>query len=211
MEDIGFRDSVFDAKGQEKDIKLGQESIREMKAYGLMPPELEDDQVKTYVTQLAQSIAANSDLKVPLHVTVLQSDEVNAFALPGGYLFVNTGLIQEADTESQLAGVLAHEIAHAAARHGHRLMTRATIANIIYQAAELAAAIFTGGVATIGTYYALQYGFYGLGLILNLALLGVSREYEAEADQLGVQYMWKAGYDPKGFINFFDMFVVLPL
>ncbi|MBI1955048.1 MAG: M48 family metalloprotease, partial [Acidobacteria bacterium] len=81
----------------------------------------------------------------------------------------------------------------------------ATIASIIYQAAQIAALIFTGGAVGLGTYYALQYGFYGLGLALSLQLLGVSRDYELEADQLGVQYVWKAGYNPEGFIQFFDV------
>jgi predicted Zn-dependent protease len=83
-------------------------------------------------------------------------------------------------------------------------MKRATIAEIIFQAAQVGAIIFTGGAIGIGTYYALQYGFYGLGMILDLTLLGVSRDYEAEADQLGAQYAWQAGYDPQGFITFFD-------
>jgi predicted Zn-dependent protease len=117
---------------------------------------------------------------------------------------VNTGLIERTETESELAGVMAHELAHVTARHGSRLMKKATIANIIFQAAQIAALIFTGGVVGIGTYYALQYGFFGLGLVLNLTLLGVSRDYEEEADQLGAQYTWNAGYDPTGFITFFD-------
>ena len=83
-------------------------------------------------------------------------------------------------------------------------MKRATIANIAYQAAQVAALIFTGGAAGVGTYYALQYGFYGLGMVLELTLLGVSREFKEEADQLGAQYAWRAGYDPRGFITFFD-------
>jgi predicted Zn-dependent protease len=83
-------------------------------------------------------------------------------------------------------------------------MKRSTIAGLFYQAAQIAAIVLTGGVAGIGIYYALQYGFYGLGLVLNLKLLGVSRDYELEADQLGVQYAWSAGYDPSGFIRFFD-------
>jgi predicted Zn-dependent protease len=83
-------------------------------------------------------------------------------------------------------------------------MTKGTIASIIYSAAQVAAMILTGGVAGIGTYYALQYGFYGLGLVMNLQLLGVSRDYELEADQLGIQYAWNSGYSPEGFIEFFD-------
>jgi len=100
--------------------------------------------------------------------------------------------------------VIAHEIAHDTARHSNKLMKRATIASLFYQAAQIAAILLTGGVAGIGMYYAMQYGFYGLGLVLNLKLLGVSRDYELEADQLGVQYAWNAGYDPSGFIRFFD-------
>jgi predicted Zn-dependent protease len=201
VEDIGIR---LLREGQEKDIKVGEEAIRDMKSYGLMPPEVEDEELINYVQQLAEHIAAHSDLRVPLKLTVLESEEINAFALPGGFLFVNTGLIEKAETESELAGVMAHEIAHVTARHGARLMKKGTIASIIYQAAQVAALIFTGGVVGIGMYYALQYGFFGLGLVLNLALLGVSRDYEEEADQLGAQYTWDAGYDPKGFITFFD-------
>jgi Zn-dependent protease with chaperone function len=200
VEDIGVR---VVGEGQEKDIETGRDAVREMEAQGLLPTKIEDPEVTGYVEQLARVIEVHSDLRVPLKVTVLDSEEINAFALPGGFLFVNTGLIVRAGNESELAGVLAHEIAHITARHGARLMKRATIANIFYQAAQIAAIVFTGGAAGIGTYYALQYGFFGLGLVLDLALLGVSRDFEMEADQLGVQYAWKAGFDPRGFITFF--------
>jgi predicted Zn-dependent protease len=103
-----------------------------------------------------------------------------------------------------LAGVIAHEIAHVTARHGARLMKKANIYNYLFQVAQVAAMIFTGGTVGAGTYYALQYGFFGLGMVLNLTLLGVSRDFEEEADQLGAQYAWNAGYDPKGFVSFFD-------
>lgn len=201
VEDIGIRTI---AEGQEKDIKMGQDAIREMTAYGLMPPTWDDPALNQYIREIADNIAVHSDLKIPLKVTILDSEEVNAFALPGGYLYLNTGLIARTATESELVGVMAHELAHVTARHSAKLMKRATIAGIIYQAAQVVAMIMTGGVVGIGAYYALQYGFFGLGLVLDLALLGVSREYEDEADQLGVQYAWKSGYDPRGFISLFD-------
>lgn len=201
VKDIGFREIE---RGQEQDVKDGQEAVRQMKLTGLMPPEIENAAVKKYVYDLALKVARHSDLRVPLNITVLNSKEVNAFALPGGFLFIQRGLLEAVEDESQLAGVIAHEIAHVTARHGHKLMKRATLASIIYQAAQVAALILTGGAATIGAYYALQYGFYGLGLVLSLDLLGVSRESELEADVLGTQYAWNAGYDPDGFIRFFD-------
>lgn len=201
VKDIGVRELV---PGQEADVKAGQDAVREMKLAGLMPPEIDEPAVRKYVIALAQRIGKHSDLRVPLNVTVLNTKEINAFALPGGFLFIQRGLLEAAENESQLAGVIAHEIAHVTGRHGHKLMRKATISSIIYQAAQVAALILTGGAASIGTYYALQYGFYGLGLILSLDMLGVSREFELEADQLGVQYAWNAGFDPAGFIKFFD-------
>ncbi|HKW87173.1 MAG TPA: M48 family metalloprotease [Candidatus Acidoferrales bacterium] len=201
VKDIGFREI---AAGQQDDIKKGQQAIEELKRSGILPPEVEDKKIQEYVNTVAQLVAQHSDLKIPLHVSVLQSREVNAFALPGGYLFIERGLLEAADEESELAGVIAHEIAHDTARHSNKLMKRATIAGIFYQAAQIAAMVLNGGVAGIGMYYALQYGFYGLGLVLDLKLLWVSREYELEADQLGVQYAWNSGYDPTGFTRFFD-------
>jgi Peptidase family M48 len=201
VKDIGFRDI---APGQRDDIRAGQDAVKQMKQSGLMPPEVEDQPVIDYVKSVGEKVAKHSDLQVPLHITVLNSREINAFALPGGYLFVERGLLEAADDEAELAGVIGHEIAHVTARHSHKLMRKATIAGIFYQAAQIAALVFTGGVAGIGTYYALQYGFYGLGLVLSLNLLGVSRDYELQADQLGVQYTWNAGYDPSGFVRFFD-------
>ncbi len=201
VQDIGFREIEPD---QQDDIKKGQQAIEEMKRAHLLPPELEDKSIQEYVNTVAQKVALRSDLKIPLHVTVLDSREINAFALPGGFVFIERGLLEAAEDESELAGVLAHEMSHDVARHSKKLMKRATIAGIFYQAAQVAALVLTGGVASIGTAYALQYGFYGLGLVLDLKLLGVSRDYEMEADLLGVQYAWNAGYDPTGFTRFFD-------
>lgn len=201
VEDIGVRKVSSD---QEKDIKLGEEAVRDMKLYRLMPPELEQKEATAYVRSLAERIAANSDMTVPVKVTILRSQEINAFALPGGFLFIDTGLLERAENESELAGVIAHELAHVSARHGAQLLKRARLASLFLQSAQIAAMIATGGIAGIGTYYALQGGFFGLGMVLDLSLLGVSRKFEAEADQLGAQYAWRAGYDPRGFITFFD-------
>jgi hypothetical protein len=201
VKDIGFRQIM---PGQEKDIKLGQEAIQQMKQDGLMPHELDDKAITDYVNSVAQRVAQHSDLHIPLHVSVLDTKEINAFALPGGYLFVERGLLDAADDEAELAGVIGHEIGHDTARHAHQLMTKATVAGIFYDAAQVAAMVLTGGIASIGMYYALEYGFYGLGMVLDLKLLGVSREFELQADQLGIQYAWNSGYDPSGFIRFFD-------
>jgi hypothetical protein len=200
--DVGFRGGVFE--DQQEDVKDGRDAVDELKRRNMLPPEVEDEEINSYIDTLAKRIARNSDLRVPLKVTLLKSKEINAFALPGGFLFVNTGLLEKAGNESELAGVIAHEIAHVAARHGDRLMGKANIANIIFQAAQVAALILTGGASSLLTYYLLQYGFYGLGLVLSLSLLGVSRDFEIEADILGTQYLWHANYNTRGFIDFFE-------
>lgn len=200
--DIGFRGGVFE--GQEEDVQDGREAVDQLKRRDMLPPRIEDEEINAYIERLAARIGRHSDLRVPLKVSVLRSKEINAFALPGGFFFVNTGLIEKAQTEAELAGVMAHEIAHITARHADRLMGKANITNIILQAAQVAAMVLTGGVSSLATYYLLQYGFYGLGLALNLALLGVSRDYEIEADILGTQYMWDANYKLTGFVNFFQ-------
>ena len=199
-QDIGFREIE---KDQYKDIQTGQDAIREMKLSGLMPKEVYNPQIVDYVSRVARTIATHSDLKVPLQVTVLDSKEINAFALPGGFLFIERGLLEAVDDESELAGVIGHEMSHIVARHGHKLVSKGEIATIFFRAAQIAAVLLTGG-AGMGAYYALQYGFFGLGLVLDLKLLGVSREFELQADQLGIQYTWNSGYDPTGFIRFFD-------
>lgn len=200
VEDIGFREIE---KDQHKDIKTGQDAIREMRSSGLLPREIEDRRIVDYVNRVARTVSSHSDLKVPLKVTLLDSKEINAFALPGGFLFIERGLLEAVDDEAELAGVIGHELSHVVARHGHKLMTKAQIASFLLQAGQIAAVLFTGGAASFGA-YALQYGFYGLGFVLDLNLLGVSRDFELQADQLGVQYTWASGYDPSGFIRFFD-------
>jgi len=169
-----------------------------------MPEELHDAAVQAYVARLAGRIASNSDLKAPLQVSVLNSPEIHAIALPGGFLFVSSGLIATAESESQLAGILAHEIARIAARHGARASKRSIISSVFVQVAHVASGLFTGGVSNVGALYGINYGFQGLGGLVDRALAGAKGKYQKEADQMGIQYAWKAGFDPKGFINFLD-------
>jgi predicted Zn-dependent protease len=151
-----------------------------------------DPVVNEYVNRIGQNLVRNSDARVPFTIKVVDDDSINAFALPGGFFYVNSGLILAADEEAELAGVMAHEIAHVAARHGTRQMTRGQLANF-----ATIPLIFVGG----GLGYALQ---SAAGLALPLTFMTFSRNFEAEADYLGVQYMYKTGYDPQAFLAFFE-------
>jgi predicted Zn-dependent protease len=173
----------------EREIALGKEMAQETERQAKM---VDDSIVTEYVNRLVQIVTRNSDAKVPFSIKVVDSDEINAFALPGGFMFVNTGLILKAGNEAELAGVLAHEIAHVAARHGTRQATRGRLIN--YGTLPL---IFAGGWAG----YAVR---QAVGLAVPMGFLKFSRNMEAEADLLGLQYMYKAGYDPTEFVNFFE-------
>ncbi|HZT68377.1 MAG TPA: M48 family metalloprotease [Terriglobia bacterium] len=205
VQDIGKRTIE---PGQQDDIKMGEQAVKQFEASGLEPPVIKDPEIVNYVNKVAQQVALHSDLKVTLHLTVLDTKEINAFSFPGGFVFVNRGLLDAVDDSSELAGVIGHEIGHVVCRHAHREMQHEEIAGIFMQGAAVAASILIPGASTIGGYlaeqYAFQYGFFGAEALLNLALLGVSRQYELQADQLGIQYAWNAGYDPSGFIRFFD-------
>jgi predicted Zn-dependent protease len=144
------------------------------------------------VNRVGQNLVRNSDSKVPFTITVIDASEVNAFALPGGFMYVNSGLLLATDEEAELAGVMAHEIAHVAARHAVRQMTRANFANI-----ASIPLIFVGG----GVGYA---AWSAAGIGVPMTFMKFSRGFEEEADYLGLQYMYKTGYDPQSFMSFFE-------
>jgi hypothetical protein len=173
----------------ETEIRMGKQYAMQVESTVKL---VQDPVVNEYVNRIGQNLVRNSDAQVPFTIKVIDSDEVNAFALPGGFFYVNSGLILAADEEAELAGVMAHEISHVAARHGMRQMTRANIAQI-----ATIPLIFVGGGIGYGIYEA-------AGLGLPLTFMKFQRNFEAEADYLGLQYMYKTGYDPQAFISFFE-------
>jgi beta-barrel assembly-enhancing protease len=176
---------------KEKEIAIGNQVAEEFEQTARL---VEDPVVSEYVDRIGQNIVKHSDAKVAFHIKVVDTDEVNAFAFPGGYFYVNKGLILAADNESELAGVMAHEISHVAARHATARMSKAQ-----YLQLATIPAIFVGGgqLAQMGLSNA-------LGLTVDLGLMGITRESEKEADQLGIQYLWNTGYDPNSFVSFFE-------
>ena len=173
----------------DKEAALGRQLAAEVDRQAKF---VSDPVVTEYVNRVGQNIVLHSDAKVPFTIKVLDSDDVNAFALPGGHLYVNRGLVEAAENEAELAGVVAHEIAHVTARHGVEQSSKGQIVN--FASIPL---IFLGGW---GGYIAQQVA----GLAVPLGFLKFSRGAEKEADRLGAQYMWAAGYDPNAMITFFE-------
>ncbi len=175
----------------EREISLGKQLAQEVERSSKL---IDDPIVTEYVNRVGQNLVRNSDARVPFTIKVIDSDEVNAFALPGGFFYVNSGLVLRAQEESELAGVMAHEISHVCARHGTKnatkgeLMQLATIPLIL---------LGPGGWAGYGMYQ-------GLNLAIPVTYLKFSRDAEREADYLGIQYMYKTGYDPNSYVTFFE-------
>jgi predicted Zn-dependent protease len=178
----------------QKEIALGKQLAEEVRKQSKL---VDDPIVGEYINRLGQNLVRNSDATVPFTFQVVEGDQLNAFAFPGGFVFVYTGLIEATETEAELAGAMAHEIAHVAARHMTRQATRGQIAN--YATLPL---VLWGG----WTGYAVR---QGAGLGIPLGFLSFDRRFESEADMLGIQYMYKAGYDPTATVDLFERMVSL--
>jgi predicted Zn-dependent protease len=175
----------------DKQVAMGREYSAQIEHSAKL---VNDPVVTEYVNRIGQNLVRNSDAKVPFTIKVIDTDEINAFALPGGFFYVNSGLILAADNEAELAGVMAHEIAHVAACHVAREQTRGNIANL----ASIGLIFVPGGWAVYqGAQAAMSIG-------VPLTFMKFSRAFESEADFLGMEYMYKAGYDPQSFISFFE-------
>ena len=175
---------------QEKEVQIGRQLALEVEQQAKM---VDDPMITEYVNRVGQNVVLHSDAKIPFTIKVIDSDEVNAFALPGGFFFVNKGLILAADNEAELAGVMAHEIAHVAARHAMENQGKGTL----LQYGMLAGILFGGGIAS----GILQ---NTAGITQALAFFKFSRGAEGEADRLGVQYLYASGYDPNGMSTMFE-------
>ena len=174
----------------EKEVRLGRELAAEIDRQAKF---IDDPLITEYVNRVGQNIVLHSDAKIPFTIKVIDSDEINAFALPGGFFYVNKGLVLAADNEAELAGVMAHEIAHVAARHAVENQTKGTLLEYL----AIGGSIFLGGIP--GLIYQNTAGLGLLGIFMKF-----NRGAEEEADKLGVQYMWAAGYDPTAMATMFE-------
>jgi predicted Zn-dependent protease len=175
----------------DREKKLGKQLALEVERSSKF---IDDSVVTSYLDRISQSIAKNSDIQFPITIRVIDSEAVNAFTLPAGFQYINSGLILQTEGEAELAGVLAHGIAHTALRSSTKGATKGEVTQI---------------AATVGSifipYSWAGYSMYqGLNLAIPLTFLKFSREAERAADSLGLPYMYKAGYDPNSYVTFFE-------
>jgi predicted Zn-dependent protease len=193
VEAIGNRDvgNGLNFYSLEREMALGKALAQEVERSAKL---VDDPIVSEYVNRVGQNLVRNSDARVPFTIKVIDSDAVNAFALPGGFFYVNSGLMLRAESEAELSGVMAHEIAHVAARHSTKRETRSQLTQLATIPLIL---LGPGGWAGYGIYQ-------GLNFAIPLSFLKFSRNDEREADHLGLEYMYKTGYDPNAFVTFFE-------
>ena len=179
----------------EQDVQAGRQAASQVER---QMPILRDAQVTSYVNAIVRRLAAQAPgPEFPYQVKVVNSAELNAFALPGGYLYVNRGLIRAVRSEAELAGVLAHEIAHVAERHGTEQATKAYGAQA---GVGLLAGILGGRDRRVGLPEQIV-----ASLGVNAAFMKFSRNAEHEADRVGASIMSRAGYDPLAMASFFEL------
>jgi predicted Zn-dependent protease len=186
---IGCDRGVGNWYSLEKQVEMGRTYAQQMETAAKL---ITDPVITEYVNRVGQNLVRNSDAQVPFTIKVIDTDDINAFALPGGFFYVDSGLILAADNEAELAGVMSHEIAHVAACHVARENTRGQLMNL----ASIPLIFVGGGI-----------GFAArnlMGLAVPMGFLQFSRGFEAEADFLGIEYMYKAGYDPQALTSFFE-------
>jgi beta-barrel assembly-enhancing protease len=199
LDDIGNRNvgcgrGIGNWYSIEKQIAMGRSYAQQVESTVKL---VKDPVITEYINRLGQNLVRNSDSQVPFTIRLIDSDNVNAFALPGGFFYVDSALILAADNEAELAGVMAHEIAHVAACHAARENTRGQLMNL----ASIPLVMVGGPVGYTA--------YEGAGLALPMTFLKFTRGFESEADYLGVEYMYKAGYDPQAFVTFFEKIAVL--
>jgi beta-barrel assembly-enhancing protease len=186
---VGCERGIGNWYSLEKQIEMGRSYAQQVESSSKM---ITDPMITEYVNRLGQNLVRNSDAEVPFTIKIVDTDDINAFALPGGFFYVDSGLILAADNEAELAGVMAHEIAHVAACHAAREMSRGQLMNL-----ASIPLIFVGG----GIGYAIE---NIAGLAMPMGFLKFTRTFESEADYLGIQYTYKAGYDPQALTAFFE-------
>ncbi|MGO9230763.1 MAG: M48 family metallopeptidase [Bryobacteraceae bacterium] len=187
--DAGNPGNGINVYSLQQEVELGRKMADDVQRQVRL---LDDPVVVEYVNRLSQNLVRNSDARVPFTVKVIDSNEVNAFALPGGFLFVNSGLVLRTESEAELAGVLAHEIAHVAARHGTKQATRKEIVNYVSMPLVFAGGVFGYAIRQL------------VGLAVPMGFTHFTRGMERQADKLGLEYLYRSGYDPLAFVDFFE-------
>jgi predicted Zn-dependent protease len=173
----------------DQELALGKQLAIEVEKQAKI---VDDLIVSEYINRLGQNLARNSDVTFPVTFKLIEGDEINAFTLPGGHIFINTGLLKLSANEAELASAIAHELGHAAARHATRQASR----NQLVSMGTIPLAVL-GGLGGLA-------GGVAANAVMPMAFLRFSREFETEADLLGVQYLWKSGYDPDASIDLFE-------